>query len=66
MEWKMNRSDLSGFAVPAIFVPTLYASARLLADFLDKEGSAAGRAGLIDGSIPEGIFARRVLAAGKK
>jgi hypothetical protein len=60
------RSGLSGFAIAAVFVPTLYATANLLADFFDEEGGATGRTGFVDGTIPQGIFARRILTAGKE
>ena len=45
MEWKMDRSDLSCFAVAALFATTLDATADLLADFLDEKWGAASRAG---------------------
>ena len=58
--------SLSCFAVAAFFATALDAAANLLADFLDEERGAAGRAGLVDRTIPQGIFARRILTAGKE
>ena len=57
---------LSGFPVTALFVAALHAAARLLAYFFDEEGGAAGWTGLGNRAIPQGIFARRILAAGKE
>lgn len=57
---------LSRFAVAAVFVPTLHASAGLLAHFLNQKWGTTGGAGLRDGTIPQGIFTGRILAARKK
>jgi len=60
------RSDLSCFAVAAFFAAALDAAANLFTYFFNKEWSAAGWAGLVDGTIPQSIFARRILTASKE
>src|SRR6185436_3603949 len=61
-----TRSNLSGFAVAALLAAALNATADLLADFFDEERGAAGWAGLVDRTIPQGIFAGGILTAGKE
>ncbi len=62
----MRLKILPCFAVATLFTAALNTSANLLAHFFDEEWSAACRANLVDGAVPQGIFARRILAAGKK
>src|SRR6266849_140726 len=62
----MNPVGLSCFAVAAFFAAALDAAANLLAHFFNEERGAAGWAGLVDRTIPQGIFARRILTASKE
>lgn len=57
---------LSSLAIPTFLVAALDTPACLLADFFDQEGRLTGRAGLIDGTIPERILTFRIVSAGEE
>ena len=61
-----RRVGLPCFAVATFFATALDTAADLFAHFLDEKRGAAGRAGLVDRAIPQGILAGRILTAGKE
>lgn len=54
------------FAVAAVLIAALDASAVLLADFLNQKRGLAGRASFGYRAIPEGKFTLGIITAGKK
>ena len=69
IEWNVLsgwEQDSAGFAVTTFFITALDASANLFGHFFNEKRGAAGRTGLVDRTIPHGIFTGRIFAAGKK
>lgn len=62
----MTRSDLSCFAVAALFATALDTAADLFADFFNKKRGATSWAGLIDRTIPQGKLTGWILTARKE
>ena len=63
-EW--IRLNLPCFAVATLFTAALDTAANLFAHFFNEKRGSTGRTGLVDRAIPQGIFARRILTAGKE
>ena len=58
--------QLSCFSVSTLLATALDAAANLFADFFKEKRGAAGWTGLVDRTIPQGIFARGILTARKE